>query len=225
MRRRTGLEVVHAVLAFQRRTPVGRRIDAPAFCRQGMREPWMNAPTLPNRLWPFATHFYRQFPWGCLGLLVFPVLSRGVFASIAYATKRLTDTVLGLHHPAAEAHQVLAPFAFFAALVVARFATDAGAWFCSYNTRSPMLRRIKEEVFAYTQRLSSSYFENTLSGKIAHRAIMLPDQILVLFDMTVFDFIPSACFFAFVAAYFYLASPAFCAAAVLAVVIYFSVSL
>jgi hypothetical protein len=44
-----------------------------------------------------------------------------------------------------------------------------------------MLRRIKEEVFAYTQRLSSSYFENTLSGKIAHRAIMLPDQILLWF--------------------------------------------
>src|SRR3954454_9554967 len=168
----------------------------------------MNPPTLPNRLRPFSWHFYRQFPWGVLGLVIFPVLSRGVFASIAYATKRLTDTVLGLHDPAREAGKLVGPFAFFVALVVARFVADAGAWFSSYNTRSPMLRRIKQEVFAYTQRLSSSYFENTLSGKIAHRAIMLPDQVLVLFDMMVFDFIPSACFFAFVAAYFYLASPA-----------------
>jgi len=47
----------------------------------------------------------------------------------------------------------------------------------------------------------------------------------VLFDMMVFDFIPGACFFAFVAAYFYLAIPAFCAAAVVSVLIYFSVSL
>ena len=185
----------------------------------------MTTPTLPNRLWPFSLHFYRQFPWGCLGVIVFPVLSRGAFASIAYATKRLTDTVLSLHDPAAESRKLLVPFAWFVGLVVARFAIDGGAWLSSYHTRSPMLRRIKEEVFAYTQRLSSSYFENTLSGKIAHRAIMLPDQVLVLFDMMVFDFIPSACFFAFVAAYFYLASPAFCAAAVLAVLIYFSASL
>ncbi|MEJ1964881.1 MAG: ABC transporter ATP-binding protein [Gammaproteobacteria bacterium] len=185
----------------------------------------MNAPTLPNRLWPFSFHFYRQFFWGCLGLLVFPILSRAAFASIAYATKGLTDTVLGMHDRAAEAGKLVAPFAFFVALVVSRFAFDGGAWLSSYNTRSPMLVRIKEEVFAYTQRLSSSYFENTLSGKIAHRAVMLPDQVLMLFDMMVFDFIPGACFFAFVAAYFYIASPAFCAAAVVAIALYFTISL
>jgi ABC-type multidrug transport system fused ATPase/permease subunit len=185
----------------------------------------MNPPTLPNRLLPFSFHFYRQFPLGCLGLLTFPILSRAAFASIAYATKRLTDAVLAMHSPVAEAGKLLVPFGFFVALVVSRFAVDAGAWFSSYHTRSPMLVRIKEEVFAYAQRLSSSYFENTLSGKIAHRAIMLPDQILTLFDMMVFDFIPGACFFAFVAAYFYIASPTFCAVAVVAIALYFTISL
>jgi ATP-binding cassette, subfamily B, bacterial len=185
----------------------------------------MTPPTLPNRLWPFSLHFYRQFYWGCLGLIAFPILSRGAFASIAYATKHLTDTVLSMQNPASEAGKLVVPFAWFVGLVVARFVADAGAWFNSYNTRSPMLLRIKEEVFAYTQRLSSSYFENTLSGKIAHRAIMLPDQVLLLFDMVVFDFIPSAAFFVFVAAFFYLASPAFFAAQVVAILTYFSVSL
>lgn len=185
----------------------------------------MNQPTLPNRLRPFAFHFYRQFPWGGLGLILFPVLSRGAFASISYATKQLTDTVLGMKHPAAEAGKLLVPFTLFGALVISRFAIDAGAWFCSYHTRSPMLLRIKQEVFGYTQRLSSSYFENSLSGKIAHRAIMLPDQILQLFDMVVFDFIPSAAFFGFVAAFFFFASPKFCVAAVVAVCVYFTVSL
>ena len=61
----------------------------------------MSAPTLPNRLWPFALHFFRQFIWGCVGLLVFSILGRAVFASIAYATKRLTDTVLAMRDPAA----------------------------------------------------------------------------------------------------------------------------
>ena len=185
----------------------------------------MNASTLPNRLLPFALHFFRQFLWGCVGLLVFSVLGRAVFASIAYATKRLTDTVLAMHDPAAEAGALRGPFMLFVALVVARFVMDGGMWFSSYHTRSPMLVRIKEEVFAYAQRLSSAYFENTLSGKIAHRTVLLPDQVLALFDMTVFDFIPGACFFVFVAAYFYIASPLFSAAAFAAIAVYFTVSL
>jgi ATP-binding cassette subfamily B protein len=186
----------------------------------------MNAPALPNRLDRFFLHFARQFLWGCLGLLVFPVVGRAIFASIAFATKRLTDTVLGLHGPVQEVTRALtAPFLLFAALVAARFFCDAAMWFCSYNTRSPMLIRVKEEVFAYAQRLSPAYFESTLSGKIAHRAVMLPDQMLMLFDMTVFDFIPGAMFFVFVAAYFYVASPAFCAAAGVGIVVYFSGSL
>ena len=118
----------------------------------------MNASTLPNRLLPFALHFFRQFLWGCVGLLVFSVLGRAVFASIAYATKRLTDTVLAMHNPAAEAATLRGPFMLFVSLVVARFVMDSGMWFSSYHTRSPMLVRIKEEVFAYAQRLSSAYF-------------------------------------------------------------------
>ena len=186
----------------------------------------MNAPALPNRLNRFFLYFGRQFPWGCLGLLVFPVLGRAVFASIALATRQLTDTVLNLHGPVHDAGRALTgPFALFAGLVVARFVCDAATWFCSYHTRSPMLIRIKEEVFAYAQRLSPAYFESTLSGKIAHRAIMLPDQILMLFDMTVFDFVPGAMFFVFVAACFYVASPVFCAAAGLGICVYFTGSL
>ena len=144
----------------------------------------------------------------------------------AYATKRITDAVLAMHDPAAEAgHTLTAPFTLFAVLVIARFALDGAMWFCSYHTRSPMLVRMKEEVFAYAQRLSPAYFESTLSGKIAHRAVMLPDEVLLLFDMMVFDFIPSAMFFVFVAAFFYLASPLFCVAAALSIIVYFAGSL
>ena len=186
----------------------------------------MDAPALPNRLLPFSFHFFRQFLWGCLGLLSFSILGRAVFASIAYATKKITDSVLAMHDPAHEAGRILhGPFTLFMILVIARFALDGAMWFCSYNTRSPMLLRIKEEVFAYAQRLSPAYFESTLSGKIAHRSVLLPDQVLMLFDMMVFDFIPSGMFFVFVAAYFYVASPLFCAAATASIVLYFAVSL
>src|SRR5438105_4044188 len=152
-----------------------------------------SAPALPNRLLPFSFHFFRQFFWGCMGLLTLPVLGRAVFASIAYATKRLTDTVLAMHDPAAEAGPMLfGPLLLFVALVVGRFALDGGMWFCSYHTRSPMLMRIKEEVFGYAQRLSPAYFESTLSGKIAHRTVLLPDQVLLLFDMMWLAFVGGA---------------------------------
>jgi len=59
-----------------------------------------SAQALPNRLLPFSFHFFRQFFWGCMGLLVLPVLGRAVFASIAYATKRLTDAVLAMRFDA-----------------------------------------------------------------------------------------------------------------------------
>src|SRR5207248_6559956 len=117
------------------------------------------APALPNRLLPFSFHFFRQFFWGCMGLLTLPVLGRAVFASIAYATKRLTDTVLAMHDPAAEAGPMLfGPLLLFVALVVGRFALDGAMWFCSYHTRSPMLMRIKEEVLdRKSTRLNSSH--------------------------------------------------------------------
>jgi len=181
--------------------------------------------TLPNRLLPFALHFFRQFPRGAIGLLTFSILGRAVFASIAYATRQITDTVLALRDPAQAWHALRAPFVLFVALVIARFACDGAMWFCSYHTRSPMLVRIKEEVFGYAQRLSPAYFESTLSGKIAHRAVMLPDQVLTLFDMMVFDFIPGGMFFVFVAVYFYIASPLFCATALGCIAVYFTASL
>ncbi|HTY48728.1 MAG TPA: ABC transporter transmembrane domain-containing protein, partial [Steroidobacteraceae bacterium] len=185
----------------------------------------MDTPRLPSRLLPFLLHFFRQYAWGAAGLLAFSVLGRAVFASIAYATKRLTDTVLAMHRGSIDGRALTGPAALFLGLVVARFALDGCMWFCSYNTRAPMLVRIKEEVFAYAQRLSSSYFESTLSGKIAHRAVLLPDQALMIFDMTVFEFIPGSCYFLFVAAYFYVASPSFCAIAIAGVLLYGTVSL
>src|SRR5207302_1354045 len=111
-------------------------------------------PALPNRLLPFSFHFFRQFFWGCMGLLTLPVLGRAVFASIAYATKRLTDAVLAMHDPAAEAGPMLfGPLLLFVALVVGRFAIDGAMWFCSYHTRSPMLMRINEARAAVTGRI------------------------------------------------------------------------
>ena len=90
----------------------------------------MNAPALPNRLDRFFLYFARQFLWGCVGLLAFPVLGRAIFASIAFATRWLTNTVLAMHGPAPETSRALvAPFVLFAALVAARFFCDAGMWF------------------------------------------------------------------------------------------------
>jgi ATP-binding cassette, subfamily B, bacterial len=183
------------------------------------------APALPNRLIPFALYFIRQFRWGVLGLLLFPICSRAAMASIPYAIKLLTDTVLSLNGAIKQASSALFwPVVLFISLVSGRFLFDGAVWFSSYKTRAFMLVRIKEEVFAYAQRLSPAYFESTLSGKIAHRSVMLPDQLMTLFDMMVFDFIPGTMYFVFVAAFFYIASAQFCAIAMACIVVYFLVS-
>src|SRR3569833_822556 len=136
---------------------------------------------LPDRLLPFSFHFFRQFRWGCLGLLLFPVLGRAVFASIAYSTRWLTDTVLGMHGPVAEAgHALVAPFTLFAGLVVARFVLDGLMWFCYYHKRSPMLVRMKEEVFANAQQHTPNNNKNTQTKKNTHHTKKQPKKVLIL---------------------------------------------
>src|SRR5579872_1327940 len=103
----------------------------------------MSVPYLPSRLFPFCVHFVRQFFWGALGLLTFPVLGRAVFALIPFSTKKITDTVLAMHHTAAGASDALASSAghvsagsltnavvLFVALVSGRFFLDLMVWFC-----------------------------------------------------------------------------------------------
>ncbi|XXU78475.1 ATP-binding cassette domain-containing protein [Sorangium sp. So ce1151] len=64
------------------------------------------------------------------------------------------------------------------------------AWFCSYSSRIPVLARARQLVFTYAQRHSPTYFDNMLAGKVAHRAMLLPEQTVTLFERTTWDYVP-----------------------------------
>jgi ATP-binding cassette subfamily B protein len=142
-----------------------------------------------------------------------------------YAMKRIVDTAVraDLHAPGAWA-VVSAPLFQFFAVVAAFIVLEWGVWYCSYSSRIPVLARARQLVFTYAQRHSPTYFDNMLTGKVAHRAMLLPEQTVTLFERTNWDYVPLAAQCGLLLVLFFRAQPTF--AAILAgwLVIYVAVT-
>jgi ABC-type multidrug transport system fused ATPase/permease subunit len=108
-----------------------------------------------------------------------------------WAMKRIIDTAAhaDLHAPGVWG-VLWKPLADFFAIVAAFMLTEWGAWYCSYTSRIPVLARARQLVFTYAQRHSPTYFDNMLTGKVAHRAMLLPEQTVTLFERTNWDYMP-----------------------------------
>jgi len=110
-----------------------------------------------------------------------------------YAMKRIIDTAVRLDLHAAGAWRALrSPLVGFFVVVAVFMVVEWGAWFCSYSSRIPVLARARQLVFTYAQRHSPTYFDNMLTGKVAHRAMLLPEQTVTLFERTNWDYVPLA---------------------------------
>ncbi len=110
-----------------------------------------------------------------------------------YAMKRIVDTAVRLDLHAPDAWRALRPplFSFFGVVAVL-IVVEWGAWYGSYSSRIPVLARARQLVFTYAQRHSPTYFDNMLTGKVAHRAMLLPEQTVALFERTNWDYVPLA---------------------------------
>jgi ABC-type multidrug transport system fused ATPase/permease subunit len=183
--------------------------------------------SLPRRWSALLWHFIRQYPLRCLALPLVAGSQRAVNASIAVATKNIIDAVSNLegHDPQTIIAGVTAPFLLFAGLIIGRFLVDLLTWALSYNTRFVLMARMRQELFAYVQRHPTSYFDNELSGRIAHKTMLVPEQLLTIFERMVFDFIPSTIFFIVVGFYFYAESPIFAWAMFVYLPVYFAACL
>jgi ATP-binding cassette subfamily B protein len=129
-----------------------------------------------------------------------------------YTMKRIIDTAVRLDLHARGAWDALRPplVAFF--VVVGVFmVVEWGAWFCSYSSRIPVLARARQLVFTYAQRHSPTYFDNMLTGKVAHRAMLLPEQTVTLFERTNWDYVPLAVQCGLLLVLFFRAQPTFAA--------------
>jgi len=142
-----------------------------------------------------------------------------------YAMKRIVDTAVHADLRAPGAWGLLRPplLGFFAVVGVF-IVVEWAAWYCSYSSRIPVLARARQLVFTYAQRHSPTYFDNMLTGKVAHRAMLLPEQTVTLFERTNWDYLPLAVQCGLLLALFFRAQPTFAAILLAWLVIYVAVT-
>jgi ABC-type multidrug transport system fused ATPase/permease subunit len=166
--------------------------------------------TLPRSIARLFWLFARPFAPTVVLMIVASVSIRALSVLQFYATKRIIDTAvrIDLHAPGAW-HDVMRPLLGFFAIFAASIVVEWGAWFCSYSSRIPVLARGRQLVFTYAQRHSPTYFDNMLTGKVAHRAMLLPEQTVTLFERTNWDYLPLMVQCLVVLVLFFRAQPVF----------------
>jgi len=129
-----------------------------------------------------------------------------------YAMKRIVDTAVSLDLHAPNAWSALRPpLVSFFGVVAVFIVVEWSAWYGSYSSRIPVLARARQLVFTYAQRHSPTFFDNMLTGKVAHRAILLPEQTVTLFERTNWDYVPLAVQCGLLLVLFFSAQPTFAA--------------
>lgn len=143
-----------------------------------------------------------------------------------YATKQIIDTATwtDLHSPGAW-RAVARPLVGFFCILGASMVVEWGAWFCSYSSRIPVLARGRQLVFTYAQRHSPTYFDNMLTGKVAHRAMLLPEQTVTLFERTNWDYLPLLAQSTLLLFLFFRAQPVFAVVLVVWLGLYLAVTI
>ncbi|QQR69833.1 MAG: ABC transporter ATP-binding protein [Alphaproteobacteria bacterium] len=146
----------------------------------------------PNKPLPMLIHFARQTPLLAMGFILIPLLSQSLYASLTYATKQIIDALGTLTPHADRVWTVLTPpLALFVGILLVRFALTFVQWFVAYHLRFPLLARMRRAVFAHVQRHANGWFDDELSGKIAHKVMLLPEQLMKLYELAAWDFFPT----------------------------------
>jgi ATP-binding cassette, subfamily B, bacterial len=196
--------------------PTFRGPAAPASPSPANTDAELPATEVPDELPRSIFRLFWLFARGRRGRVLLMMLAalslRALSVLQFYAMKRIIDTAVQANLRAPGAWAALRPplYAFFG--VVAVFVVvEWGAWYCSYSSRIPVLARARQLVFTYAQRHSPTYFDNMLAGKVAHRAMLLPEQTVWLFERTNWDYVPLAVQCCLLMGLFFRAQPTFAA--------------
>jgi ABC-type multidrug transport system fused ATPase/permease subunit len=167
---------------------------------------------LPRSIVRLFWLFARPYRATVVCMLLASLSLRALSVMQFYAMKRIVDTAVHANLRAPGAWGLLWPplLAFFAVVGVF-IVVEWAAWFCSYSSRIPVLARARQLVFTYAQRHSPTYFDNMLTGKVAHRAMLLPEQTVTLFERTNWDYLPLAVQCGLLLTLFFRAQPTFAA--------------
>lgn len=147
--------------------------------------------TLPKSIIKLFLLFARPHLWAVCLMLLASMLLRGIGVMQVYASKMIVDTAITLDRTSGQAWQVmLHPLGIFLGLIGVAMVCEWIAWTASYNGRIPILARARQLVFNYVQRHTTNYFDNMLTGKVAYRAMLLPEQTTAMFERTNWDYAP-----------------------------------
>jgi ABC-type multidrug transport system fused ATPase/permease subunit len=166
--------------------------------------------TLPRSIFALFWLFARPYATNVGLMMVASISLRALSVLQFYAAKRIVDTATQTDLHATDAWCVLVkPLLQFFAIIALFIVVEWGAWFCSYSSRIPVLARARQLVFTYAQRHSPTYFDNMLAGKVAHRAMLLPEQTVTLFERTNWDYLPLTMQCCLLLVLFFRAQPSF----------------
>ena len=167
---------------------------------------------LPRSIVRLFWLFARPYRTTVVCMMLASLSLRALSVMQFYAMKRIVDTAVRANLRAPGAWGLLRPplLAFFG-LVGLFIIVEWASWFCSYSSRIPVLARARQLVFTYAQRHSPTYFDNMLTGKVAHRAMLLPEQTVTLFERTNWDYVPLAVQCGLLLTLFFRTQPTFAA--------------
>jgi ABC-type multidrug transport system fused ATPase/permease subunit len=147
--------------------------------------------TLPRSIIRLFWLFARPHRTTVILMMAASISLRALSVLQFYATKRIVDTATRIDlHASHSWSGFVRPVSAFFGILTCSIVLEWGAWFCSYSSRIPVLARARQLVFTYAQRHSPTYFDNMLTGKVAHRVMLLPEQTVTLFERANWDYLP-----------------------------------
>lgn len=147
--------------------------------------------TLPKSIFRLFILFARPHLWAVCLMVLMSMCLRGISVLQVYASKLIVDAAITLDRTSGQAWAVMAhPLGLFLGLIAAGMICEWIAWTASYNGRIPILARARQLVFNYVQQHTTNYFDNMLTGKVAYRAMLLPEQTVSLFERSNWDYAP-----------------------------------
>jgi ATP-binding cassette subfamily B protein len=166
--------------------------------------------TLPRSIIRLFWLFARPHRTTVILMMAASVSLRALSVLQFYATKQIVDTATRIDLHASHAWSgFVRPMSAFFGILICSITLEWGAWFCSYSSRIPVLARARQLVFTYAQRHSPTYFDNMLTGKVAHRVMLLPEQTVTLFERANWDYLPLTVQSCLLLVLFFRARPAF----------------
>lgn len=198
----------------------------PEFPRSYKGVEMLHVETLPTSLLGLFWLFIYPFRFIILTQIVASLGLRAIGSLQIYAAKNVADTALHVDLAAATAYaQLFEPFKVMIALFGLTLVLEWWSWSSTYFGRLRMLARARQMVFSYVQRHNVTYFDDMLTGKVAHRIMLLPEQVASLYERTLWEYLPFVMQCGIALVLFYQVRPSIALAVAVWLAVYVSVSL